>query len=121
MANQQARISKDISFTDILADVFEQEIRQTSGDVGDSSRLTLRLTDLIEDTNGEVVLFNDSHLPRLAVVTDISPVDRGEVGRHVTVNGDDVTGFHYIAFGNGLKLYYQDGLDLLLVDDNVHA
>ncbi|MEZ5766176.1 MAG: hypothetical protein R3C97_16320 [Geminicoccaceae bacterium] len=111
----------EMSFADILVDVIDHEVRQGQATNAIENRLTLHLTDLIEDTNGEVVLFNDSHLPRLAVATDIVAVDRGEVGRHITASGDDVSGFHFIAFDNGLKLYYQDGLDLVLVGDEAHA
>lgn len=114
-------MTTDMSFADILVDVIDQEARQNGTGAVQSGRLTLHLTDLIEDSNGEVVLFNDSHLPRLAVATDIVAVGRGEAGRHVTANGDDVSGFHFITFDNGMKLYYQDGLDLVLVGEDVPA
>ena len=32
----------------------------------------------------------------------------------VTASGDDVTGFRYVSFANGMTLYYQDGLDLIV-------
>ena len=78
---------------------------------------TLELTDLLQDANGEVVLFNDSHLPSLAVRAESQPVDRGAVGQHVTAAGDDVTGFRFVAFDDGTRLYYQDSLHLVVLDE----
>jgi hypothetical protein len=77
--------------------------------------LTLELADLLGDSNGEIVLFNDSHLPALAVRVDSAPVESGEVGRHFTAAGDDVTGYRFVAFDNGTKLFYQDSMDLVIV------
>lgn len=85
--------------------------------VPDSDVPTLELTDLLQDSNGEIVLFNDSHLPALAVRSDSRPVDTGAVGQHVTAGGDDVTGFRFVAFDDGTRLYYQDSLHLMVLDD----
>ncbi|MFO1066955.1 MAG: hypothetical protein U1E14_00340 [Geminicoccaceae bacterium] len=75
---------------------------------------TLHLADLLSDGNGEVVLFNDSGLRALAVAADAPVVAEGDAGRHVTASGDDVTGFHYLTFENGLTLYYQHGLEVIV-------
>ena len=89
----------------------------------ESDVLTLELTDLLRDSNGEVVLFNDSHLPALAVRADSQLVASGEAKQHVTLAGDDVTGYRYVAFDNGTTLYYQQSLDLVILDghDAVHS
>lgn len=89
----------------------------------ESEVLTLELTDLLRDSNGEVVLFNDSHLPALAVRADSQLVARGAVEQHVTVSGDDVAGYRYVAFDNGTTLYYQDSLDLVILGmhESVHS
>lgn len=76
--------------------------------------LTLRLDDLVQDDNGEVVLFNDSALPVLALEASAGVVAEGTSGAHHTAAGEDVTGFRYVAFDNGLTLFYQDGLDLVI-------
>ena len=47
----------------------------------------------------------------------LAVVAEGEAGRHQTAAGEDVTGFRYITFEGGLKLYYQPGLDLILVHE----
>lgn len=75
---------------------------------------TLHLADLVSDGNGEVVLFNDSGLRALAVASDAPVVAEGNVGRHVTAAGDDVSGFHYLTFESGLTLYYQHGLEVIV-------
>jgi hypothetical protein len=77
--------------------------------------VTLELTDLVSDSNGEIVLFNDSHLPALAVRADRLPVASGEMGSHVTAAGDDVTGYRFVAFDNGTKLIFQDSVDLVIL------
>jgi hypothetical protein len=79
--------------------------------------LTLRLDDLIQDDNGEVVLFNDSGLRALAVATDAGIVAEGSSGHHVTAAGEDVSGFHYVTFDTGLTLYYQHGLEVIVRGD----
>jgi hypothetical protein len=38
----------------------------------------------------------------------------GRVQKHVTAAGEDVSGFNYVTFANGVTLYYPDGLDLIL-------
>ncbi len=96
---------------DEAVSAFEHEAAPPEGDVP-----TLELTDLLQDANGEVVLFNDSHLPSLAVRAESQPVDRGAVGQHVTAAGDDVTGFRFVAFDDGTRLYYQDSLHLVILD-----
>jgi len=80
----------------------------------DDDLLTLSLSDLIQDDNGEVVLFNDSGLRALAVATDAGVVAEGSSGQHVTAAGENVSGFHYVTFDNGLTLYYQDGLEVVV-------
>jgi hypothetical protein len=85
------------------------------------SPIVLSLSDLVRDDNGEVVLFNDSGLRALAVSTNAAVVAEGEAGRHVTAAGEDVSGFRYVAFDNGLKLFYQPGLDLILMQERTAA
>ena len=41
-------------------------------------------------------------------------VEEGEAGATMAA-GEDVSGFRYLGFDNGLKLYHQPELDLLLV------
>ena len=95
---------------------------ETEGDASAALPLedvvTLELSDLLSDSNGEIVLFNDSHLPALAVRVESAPVASGEVGSHVTAAGDDVTGYRFVAFDDGTKLFYQDSMDLVILGTN---
>ena len=84
---------------------------------GDEPPLMLALSDLVHDQDGEVVLFNDSGLRALAISTATRVIEEGEAGRHVTAAGEDVSGFRYLAFANGLRLYYQPDLDLIVNTD----
>lgn len=74
----------------------------------------LALADLIGDERGEVVLFNDSHFRTLALKAEVGVVARGLAARHVTAGGDNVTGFRFVSFANGVTLYYREGLDLIV-------
>jgi hypothetical protein len=88
---------------------------------GEEPPLMLALEDLVRDQAGEVVLFNDSGLRALALSTATLVVEEGQAGRHVTAAGEDVSGFRYVAFADGLRLYYQQGLDLIILDPAVAA
>jgi hypothetical protein len=81
---------------------------------GVSAEIELSLSDLIGDERGEVVLFNDSAFGTLALTAEVGVVAQGVASRHVTAGGEDVTGFRYLTFENGLTLYYQEGLDLIV-------
>lgn len=84
---------------------------------GEDPPLILSLTDLVRDDAGEVVLFNDSGLRALALSTSAAVVEDGIAGRHVTAAGEDVSGFRFLAFADGLRLYYQQGLDVIVLDE----
>jgi hypothetical protein len=86
-------------------------------DGGEEPPLMLALADLMGDPNGEVVLFNDSGLRSLALALDmeVAIVEEGEAERNATAAGEDVSGFRYMRFDNGIKLYHQPDLDLILV------
>jgi hypothetical protein len=117
MASRSSRaIAVDIEHEDMVA-----LGRQMLGDADpipsvaeDADLLTLRLADLVQDDNGEVVLFNDSGLRAMAVATDAHVVAEGASEHHVTATGEDVSGFRYVTFDNGLTLYYQDGLEVVV-------
>lgn len=78
------------------------------------SGAALKLTDLISDTNGEIVFFNDSGFRTLQIETEQAVRARGQAEEHVTATGDNVSGFNYVTFDNGMTLYFEEGLDLLL-------
>jgi uncharacterized protein (DUF362 family) len=79
-----------------------------------AAEVQLALADLVSDANGEVVVFNDSGFRTMAIRTEAAVTAEGRVQRHVTASGEDVSGFNYVTFDNGVTLYYPDGLDLIL-------
>jgi hypothetical protein len=79
-----------------------------------AAEVELELADLVSDANGEVVIFNDSGFRTLALHTDLAVVGGGQARRHVTAGGEDVSGFNYVTFGNGVTVYFQEGLNLIV-------
>jgi hypothetical protein len=78
------------------------------------AEVELAMSDLLADANGEIVLFNDSGLRRLAIATDAAVVGDGRAGTHRTATGQDVSGFRFLRFDDGVTLYYQAGLDVVV-------
>ena len=79
-----------------------------------AAEVELSMAELMSDANGEVVIFNDSGFRTLALRTDAAVVTEGQARAHVTAGGEDVSGFHYVTFENGLTVYFQEGLDLIV-------
>ena len=77
----------------------------------------LTLSDLVADANGEVVIFNDSGFRTVSIRAGAAVVAEGEAAKHVTASGEDVSGFKYVTFDNGVTLYFPVGLDLILTID----
>jgi hypothetical protein len=80
----------------------------------DAAEAELALSDLVADDNGEVVIFNDSGFRTVAIRSAAAVVAEGAAAKHVTASGEDVSGFKYVTFDNGVTLYFPDGLDLIL-------
>jgi hypothetical protein len=78
----------------------------------------LALSDLVGDDQGEVVFFNDSDLRRLAVTTEAAVVADGRASSHRTAAGEDVSGFRFLTFDNGLTLYFRPDLDVVVRPDS---
>lgn len=78
------------------------------------SEAEIALDDLVSDDNGEIVFFNDSGFRTLSITTGSSVVSDGQARDHSTAAGEDVSGFNYVTFDNGVTLYFEEGLDLLL-------
>jgi hypothetical protein len=78
------------------------------------SPAVIHLADLVPDANRDIVLFNDSALRSLVLKTDVRVVERGRSGAHVTLGGDDVSGYTFLRFDNGLRLHVPAELDLVV-------
>ncbi len=77
-----------------------------------TSEVEIALDDLISDDNGEIVFFNDSGFRTLSIRTESSIVSNGQANEHSTAGGEDVSGFNFVTFDNGVTLYFEEGLDL---------
>lgn len=82
---------------------------------GEQPDVILDVGDLISDGNGEVVLFNDSQFSWLQLTTDAPAIREGTVERHITLAGDDVSGFRFVEFASGLTLYHEASLAVTIV------
>lgn len=98
----------------------EEPVLPSAGEVGfravdpEAETVRLDLADLIRDDNGEVVLFNDSGMRSIGLTADAALVEEGQSGAHRTASGEDVSGFRFMTFADGLTLYYQDGVEIVL-------
>ena len=81
---------------------------------GGAAEVELALADLMADANGEVVVLNDSGFRTMAIRAEAGVTAEGRVQSHMTASGEDVSGFSYVTFDNGVTLYYPDGLNLIL-------
>lgn len=112
MANGASQFVPDLADETLLGSVQPGEDAAADG----RARIVLKVEDLVQDENGEIVLFNDSHVPSVALETTAKLVDEGEMPEHVTAAGENVTGFHFWHFDSGLKIYFKDGVDMVLVE-----
>jgi hypothetical protein len=78
------------------------------------AEVELALADLVGDANGEIVVLNDSGFRTMAIRAAAAVTAEGSVQKYVTASGEDVSGFNYLTFDNGVTLYYPDGLDLIV-------
>lgn len=92
--------------------------RLSAGEDAAWHRLDLSLNDLIQDANGEVVVFNDSNFRNLALTTNSQVIAEGQAQSHVTAVGEDVSGFKFISFDNGMTLYYEPHLEVTVRADH---
>lgn len=120
MAGQKMKASGTRSdLPQAMVDLAQGDEAAIGGDAPDRdvAEVELTLSELVGDANGEVVIFNDSGFRTLAIRTKAAVVADGQVAKHVTAGGEDVSGFKYVTFDNGVTLYFQEGLDLILRSD----
>ena len=120
MAGQKMKASGTRSdLPQAIVDLAQEDEAAVGGDAPDSdaAEVELRLSELVGDANGEVVIFNDSGFRTLAIRTKAAVVADGQAAKHVTAGGEDVSGFNYVTFDNGVTLYFQEGLELILKND----
>lgn len=101
------------------ADLGQDAPLSRAGD--DFAEVELQLVDLISDGNGEIVFFNDSGARTLGITTDAGVVADGLAAPHVTAGGADVTGYKFMTFDNGLTLYFEESLDVIVQSPGASA
>jgi hypothetical protein len=74
------------------------------------SSVTLSLSELLPDSNGEIVIVNGGDDPQLQIVTDLKLLESGVASDHLTEGGMQVAGFNYWVFEDGTKLFYSPSL-----------
>lgn len=109
---------KRSSLADLARDIVgidnEASTAQAKHHAEAASEVEISLEDLISDDNGEIVFFNDGGFRTLSISTRSSVISDGQADSHSTVGGENVSGFNYVTFDNGMTLYFEEGLDLLL-------
>ena len=107
---------KHSSLADLARDLIGIEDEGSTSNVSPKRdavpEVELSLEDLVSDDNGEIVFFNDSGFRTLSIKTQSSVISDGQAKDHATMNGEDVSGFNYVTFDNGVTLYFEEGLDL---------
>ena len=76
--------------------------------------VTLSLSELLPDSNGEIVIVNNGDDPQLQIVTEMKLLEAGVASEHLTESGMQVAGFNYWVFEDGTKLFYSPGLAIEL-------
>ena len=112
---KMARTSRSDDQRSLAADAARQLVGEPQADVAaPAAEVELALADLVADANGAVVFCNDSGFRNLAIRTDSQVVANGQAEAHVTAAGEDVSGFQYLTFDNGLTLFYEEGLHVIV-------
>jgi hypothetical protein len=117
MASDESKMARTTRSDDerSLAETARQPVGEPQTDVAvPAAEVELAMADLISDDNGEIVFCNDSGFRSLAIRTDAQIVANGQAATHVTAAGEDVSGLQYVTFDNGLTLYYEEGLHLIV-------
>jgi hypothetical protein len=114
MASDESKMARTTR-SDIERTLAEIARQPAGGAAEPAAEVELAMADLVGDDNGEIVFCNDSGFRSLAVHTDSQVVGDGRTEAHRTAAGDDVSGFNYVRFENGLTLFYEEGLQLIVL------
>lgn len=99
----------------VAADIGGEALTFDSADIDD--QMVLSLTDLLPDSRGDVVLFNEAGPLAVNIMTDSAVTETGTADHYVTSAGVDVSGYHFCTFEAGLTIYYPPEIDLLITGD----
>ena len=68
--------------------------------------VTLQLSDMLPDANGEIVIMGGGGDSHLNIVTDLPLLETGIAPAHTTEGGVQVEGLTYWIFEDGTKVYH---------------
>lgn len=81
--------------------------------VDTADTVSLQLSDLLPDSNGNVVIEYDGGNLSVELLTDQAVMDRGVVtDAAVDAHGGDLSGLAYCAFGDGTTVFFPTDLSL---------
>jgi hypothetical protein len=91
--------------------VDQLEAAKTPQEVAIDEAWVLDLGDLIADAQGEIVV-SEVGDAQLTIQASMPVSYSGLANEHITQDGFDVSGFHFVTFDNGITLYYDEGVSL---------
>lgn len=80
----------------------------------DDMNVTLQLSDMLPDSNGEIVVLGDGADSHLNIVTELRLLETGIAEQHLTEGGVQVEGLTYWVFEDGTKVYHSQDVILHL-------
>ncbi|MET1025914.1 MAG: hypothetical protein ABWY00_02005 [Dongiaceae bacterium] len=80
----------------------------------DDLSVTLQLSDMLPDANGEIVILGDGADSPLNIVTDLRLLETGIAVSHMTEAGVQVEGLTYWVFEDGTKVYHSHDVTIHL-------
>jgi hypothetical protein len=80
----------------------------------DDMSVTLQLSDMLPDANGEIVIMGDGADSHLNIVTELRLLETGIANQHLTESGVQVEGLTYWVFEDGTKVYHSNDVTLHL-------
>ena len=84
----------------------------------ENNGLTFALKELLPDIGGEVVIDSGAGAD-ITVLTDDAVTARGVERHHVTLGGDDVSGFAYCRFADGITVFHPRWLSLFIEESEL--
>lgn len=77
--------------------------------------MVLTLADLVPDAAGEVAI-QSFGVPTVGIEAgeQVAVTGSGTVEAHVTAAGEDVSGYHFYAFDNGMTVYFPPDMLVLM-------
>ncbi len=116
MGNELKLLSEELSEPNESAGAASTAVAADLTPLGSENFLVLHMDELLPDSGGEVVIFDDVG-EGLAIVTHEHVAGQGVSSDHVTASGLDVQGFSFTTFESGITIFYQSESKLLVLNE----